>query len=62
MGGNGAFVCCGQRKVYRLFPDTSVGPLARHASNDLLAWEHRSVSSVEKSAEECSNGLVGSEE
>ena len=37
------------RKIlYRLFPDTSVQPLERHRINDLIVWEHRSASSVEK--------------
>ena len=34
--------------LYRLFPDTSVQPLERHRINDLIVWEHRSASSVEK--------------
>ena len=36
--------------LYRLFPDTSVGPLGRHGSSDLFVWEQRSVPSEEKSA------------
>ena len=29
--------------LYRLFPDTSIEPLRQYGSNDLIAWENRSV-------------------
>ena len=50
MGGDGSFVWCGRRKVYRLFTDTSVHPLGQYGNNDLFVWEHRSFPSVGKSA------------
>ena len=31
------------KKLYRLFPDTSIEPLRQYGSNDLIAWENRSV-------------------
>lgn len=48
MGGNGLFVQCGLRKVYRLFSDTSVHSLGQHGSNDLFVWEHPSAPIVQQ--------------
>ena len=48
MGGIGAFVWCGRRKLYRLFPDTSIHPLGRHGCNDMFVWDNRSDPIVEK--------------
>ena len=36
MGGVRSFVRSGLRKVYRLFPDTSVEPLEQHGGNALF--------------------------